>query len=437
MTHVWWWRKYQPDRKGQPCKVVCTWGPGGSTATYTRIDHGPQLHSRRQGRTEMAKPQKLPNGKYKVEKMLGGERHSRTFDLRRDAVAWERQVTADFDRGVFIPPDRLRERVGDRLDEWLDIRAEDPNFAPSSHALYSLFVRKHIKPYLGNLTMEHLGVEQIEAWRNQLVKERTTNTALKGLQILSSFLTDQQRYGYIPANPAKLVKAPPHRRKQMTVLEPHELQALVEASKGKSCSYVGPDGRSHAMGEDHPQWELRSGWSADIVLGLALIGCRIGDLAVLVEENWDRINGKLNIWDEKADKWRWIPVFPAVEEVLERCVARGGEFLFMCDGKRGQSRIWPAWNREHFRPALKDAGIGRDLVPHELRHTCASWLIRQGFSPVQVAAYLGHASPAVTMKTYAHLFADDMQDLGEAMDQMWQQAKRGPGPNVTPIRRAE
>lgn len=385
----------------------------------------------------MAKPTKLPNGKYRIEKMLGGERHSRTFDLRRDAVAWEAQITADYDRGVFIPPDRLREKVADRLDAWLELKHADPNFASSSHDLYSLMVRKHIKPHLGRLTMEHLGVEQIEQWRNTLVKEASTNTALKSLQILSSFLTDQQRYGYIGTNAAKLVKNPPHTKRTAIPLEPHELQSLVDAAKAQSCSYVGEDGRYHAMPTDHPDWELRSGWCSDIILGLALIGCRIGDLAVLVEGNWDRIGGKLNIWDEKSDKWRWIPVFPAVEEVIERCVARGGDYLFMCDGKRGQSRIWPAWNRQYFKPALKAAGIERGVVPHDLRHTCASWLIRQGFNAVQVAAYLGHSSPQVTMKTYAHLFADDMTDLGEAMDQMWQVAQRGPGENVTPIRKAE
>lgn len=28
MTHIWFWRKFRPDRKGQVCRVVCGSGPG-------------------------------------------------------------------------------------------------------------------------------------------------------------------------------------------------------------------------------------------------------------------------------------------------------------------------------------------------------------------------------------------------------------------------
>lgn len=29
MTHVWYWRKHRPDRKGHPCRVLATSpGPG-------------------------------------------------------------------------------------------------------------------------------------------------------------------------------------------------------------------------------------------------------------------------------------------------------------------------------------------------------------------------------------------------------------------------
>lgn len=384
----------------------------------------------------MAKPRKLPSGKWRAEVSIDNVRHSKTFDLAREARDWIRQVHTDHQRGVFIPPDREREKVADRLDVWLDTKRQDPNFAENSYDLYELFVRCHIKPYLGRLTMQHLGVEAIERWRNQLVEDKSTNTSRKALMILSSFLSDQQRYGYVGSNAAKLVKAPRHTSRDMMLLEPYELSNVVDASQGKSCSFQDADGKNHGMSKDHPDWKLRSGWSADIVLGLALVGCRIGDLAMLREEHWDRIGGKLNIWDEKKDAWRWIPIFPAVEEVLERCVARGGEFLFMCDGKRGQSRIWPAWNRDYFRPALRKAGVARHVVPHDLRHFTASWLIRQGFTAVQVAAYLGHADPTITMRTYAHLWADDMQDMGEAMDAMWRTARQGPGENVTRIDRA-
>lgn len=41
---------------------------------------------------------------------------------------------------------------------------------------------------------------------------------------------------------------------------------------------------------------------------------------------------------------------------------------------------------------------------HEFRHSCASELINNGFTPEQVAAWLGHSSSEITMRTYFHLF---------------------------------
>jgi len=43
---------------------------------------------------------------------------------------------------------------------------------------------------------------------------------------------------------------------------------------------------------------------------------------------------------------------------------------------------------------------------HALRHTCASLLIDEGRSPVQIAAWLGHHSPAFSMAVYGHLMDD-------------------------------
>lgn len=52
---------------------------------------------------------------------------------------------------------------------------------------------------------------------------------------------------------------------------------------------------------------------------------------------------------------------------------------------------------------------------HDLRHTFASHLIRQGIDPVRASGQLGHARPSVTLDIYAHEFEeahgrDDISD---------------------------
>jgi integrase len=51
------------------------------------------------------------------------------------------------------------------------------------------------------------------------------------------------------------------------------------------------------------------------------------------------------------------------------------------------------------------ASIGLpDITFHALRHTHASHLIDAGIDVVKISRRLGHSSPAITLKVYAHLF---------------------------------
>jgi integrase len=70
-------------------------------------------------------------------------------------------------------------------------------------------------------------------------------------------------------------------------------------------------------------------------------------------------------------------------------------------------------------PAAKAAGLGRVdgagewrtwVGFHTFRHTCASLLFEAGRDVKQVAAWLGHADPAFTLRRYIHLMDDGIGD---------------------------
>jgi len=56
---------------------------------------------------------------------------------------------------------------------------------------------------------------------------------------------------------------------------------------------------------------------------------------------------------------------------------------------------------------------------HSFRHCHASALIKAGVDVVSVSRRLGHSSPVITLKVYAHLFGDGTQDkAAEAIERM-------------------
>ena len=69
--------------------------------------------------------------------------------------------------------------------------------------------------------------------------------------------------------------------------------------------------------------------------------------------------------------------------------------------------------RRAWRRARELAGIGEDVTPHILRHTCATWLLQRGVSIYDVAGVLG-CSEAVVRKTYGHHAKDHLRGAVDA-----------------------
>ena len=56
------------------------------------------------------------------------------------------------------------------------------------------------------------------------------------------------------------------------------------------------------------------------------------------------------------------------------------------------------------------------LTPHKLRHTAASLAIASGANVKVVQTMLGHKSATMTLDLYGHLFADQLDEVADALD---------------------
>ena len=84
---------------------------------------------------------------------------------------------------------------------------------------------------------------------------------------------------------------------------------------------------------------------------------------------------------------------------LDRCVLRNSNF-----------------RPRFFDPAAERCGLA-GLTPHDLRHTAASLAIQAGANVKVVQQMLGHASAAMTLDIYAGLFADNLDEVADRLDQ--------------------
>lgn len=98
-----------------------------------------------------------------------------------------------------------------------------------------------------------------------------------------------------------------------------------------------------------------------------------------------------------------VPISDALRPILERILRETPDnpdaFLLDSDG----------CIRTAFENAVDRAGLGRDVTPHVLRHTKATWMAQAGVSMFDIAGVLGDSVETVT-KTYAHHHPDYLRD---------------------------
>ena len=89
---------------------------------------------------------------------------------------------------------------------------------------------------------------------------------------------------------------------------------------------------------------------------------------------------------------------------------------YVCTWKDGRI-IKPNYLSSTFHAVVKD--VFKKVRLHDLRHSAATNLLEMGFTIAQVAEWLGHSSPEVTLKYYAHANKQSKMQIANALDSMF------------------
>lgn len=121
----------------------------------------------------------------------------------------------------------------------------------------------------------------------------------------------------------------------------------------------------------------------------------------------------VRVYEGKGDKPRVIPIHPELLSALSVTKHGRGKDKVFGFSVRTASRI--------FEAALAEAQKSGGLVPrgtlktgpgvHSLRHSAARHWLGSGRPVNQVAAWLGHKSPLVTMRTYLPLAPGELSHM--------------------------
>lgn len=178
-----------------------------------------------------------------------------------------------------------------------------------------------------------------------------------------------------------------------------------------------------------PQMEelaAATGSSAPLVWVLGMCGPRLGEAIAL--DVADVGEKRLRVRKSKTGKARDVPIPEFVRDMLD--LSSPGPLFRGAEGGRLNANNW---RRRVFEPAAASVGLGtltvtkdeggrehrtyKGLTPHSLRHTAASLSIKAGADVMVVQRMLGHASPAITLQVYSHLFDSSLDSVAARMHQ--------------------
>ncbi len=250
-----------------------------------------------------------------------------------------------------------------QLREWLDDERQEPEIL------------------LRDATAADLKQYQMHLVSRRNLSKNTLYTTIKAIQAFYRFLQVETAEGLRP--PRRSQSLPKY-------LTESEAKRLVNAAEGTSRDYAA-------------------------ILLLLYGGFRVSELVNLEVGNIDFEERTIRVKSGKGDKDRLVIVPPQVMEAVRAWITHrpktGNDYLF--PGKGGRTHLSPATIQRAVSKAADQAGIGKEVTPHVLRHTLATTLLRRGGDIRFIQRILGHASIATT-QVYTHL---DDRELKRMYDQ--------------------
>ncbi len=305
---------------------------------------------------------------------------------------------------------------GEAAREWLRYVEHDRKRRPSTVSDYRWIVDKRLRPEFGDLPLEAVTTDRIDAWRVELIATDSADdgaalsprTVNKYLGVLHSVLKRAQRVYGLSANAAAWAERQPVGRSgDFDVLAPVEVEALARvAGEGK-----------HRKPPKHPtglEWRAKlrqqDKQDAAIFVTAAYAGLRLGELRSLRWRDLDFEKRLIHVRHSyvmgaedrpKSGRVRSVPMIDQVVARLDELSRRGGwtsgDDLVFVNPTGGH--IEDSALRRRFYAALKVAGLKR-IRFHDLRHSFGTLAV-QVFPLTDVKAYMGHADIATTM-IYVH-----------------------------------
>jgi integrase len=300
--------------------------------------------------------------------------------------------------------------VAQAFERWYDHQVDSEAWSAGWTKRVRSLLDVHVIPQIGSIRLDRLETYDIDrfyaAMRSGAYgKEQSAQSVLRAHTVVRSALATCVRWRWLPSNPAEAVESLSRARRTINPPTSDEVRQLMAAA-----------------GDD---FEMRT-----FVHLAAATGMRLGELLALRRSDFDlegdtprvKVTRVIAVAEEGYEERdypkssagnRQLVIDGALVATLESHFdaqqARAAKFKQKCGPKSyifaGSTDVTVWWDlargSKRFAKLRSDAKLEKVHI-HDLRHYHATQLLARGIDVRTVAARLGHADPAITLRTYAH-----------------------------------
>ena len=305
------------------------------------------------------------------------------------------------------------------LVQWMEIARS--TLKPNTAAGYASMIQNPIAPYFQQrgITLGGLQAVDIQMFYTSQLKRVSANTVIHYHAIIHRALKYAVKTDLIDVNPADKVERPRKDRFTASFYDGNEVNRLFQAARGTPlelpvmlAAFYGLR-RSEVVGL---KWDAIDFENKTIAIRHTVTACTEKGRRIEVADT-----------PKTASSRRTLPLVPAFQTKLAALKEQQEKNRILC----GRSyctdylgyvlvdamgnRLKLSYISTAFPVLLKRNGL-RPIRFHDLRHSCASLLLKNGVPMKQIQEWLGHSDFSTTANIYAHLDAGSKLTSAQAME---------------------
>ncbi len=345
-------------------------------------------------------------GRWEIRVELGlspaGKRRRKIVQFRgnkTEATRHLRELLTAQDKGLSL--DTTKATVEQFLEKWLTDYAET-NTGPRTVEGYREKIRGYIVPHFGSVLLVKLTPQHIQSlYSAMLGRGLSPRTVLHTHRILREALSHGLKWDMLMRNVCDSVDPPKPRRREMTALDFPDVQRFLDVA------VVSPYGPLFFLA-------VYTGLRRSELLGLRWSAIDLVHKNMSITETLQLVKGRglVSLEPKTSRSRRLVSLAPDASALLSGLKIKQREQAEALE--MGWSESWyvfchldgspfyPNTVSKRFSELVKKAGVPK-LRLHDLRHTHASLMLKEGVNPKTVAERLGHASVVITLDTYSHV----------------------------------